>query len=107
MKKLMMIQLGIAFSMLVMGGAWAQTESNEQDKGRPPRHGPPPAEALSICEGQSDGAACKFVTPHGDEVSGICENTPQGDFFACKPDRPPHRRDGRRQMDPPPTEDLQ
>lgn len=109
MKKLTIILLAIAFSIPVMKGAWAQAESDAQGKGRPPRHGPPPAEAISVCAGQSEGATCSFVAPHGDKVNGVCENTPQGDYFACKPDRPPHRKggSGQQRKDPPSPADTQ
>jgi hypothetical protein len=44
----------------------------------------PPQEAISICEGQSEGSTCTLNTPRG-EMSGTCSTTPDGKYFACKP----------------------
>jgi hypothetical protein len=46
----------------------------------------PPQEAISVCEGQSEGATCEMTTPRGESVSGTCTNTPDGKYFACKPE---------------------
>ena len=56
----------------------------------------PPQEAISICEGKSDGDTCTVKTPRGDTLEGTCSNTPDNKYFACKPNnmnnnRPPKR----------------
>lgn len=45
----------------------------------------PPAEAISICEGQSEGDSCSMTTPRGDTMEGTCKNTPDGKYFVCMP----------------------
>lgn len=52
-------------------------------------HGPPP-EAYTACEGKSAGDTAEFVSPHGDTVTGTCEQ--QGDRLVLHPDNPPDRR---------------
>jgi hypothetical protein len=51
-------------------------------------HGPPP-EAFAACEGKIVGDTAEFISPHGDAVTGTCEQ--QGDRLVLRPDRPrPH-----------------
>jgi len=52
----------------------------------------PPQEAISACANQSEGASCSMKSPKGDTVEGTCSNTPDGKYFACKPNNPPQRR---------------
>jgi hypothetical protein len=57
--------------------------------GGPPGGGPPhrpPPEALDACSGKSDGDACGFTSPRGDQISGSCR-TPPGSGLACVPAR--------------------
>lgn len=55
------------------------------------RRGPPP-EAISACNGQSEGASCSFTGPPG-AISGTCRRVPEGSF-ACVPTNPPPRGNG-------------
>lgn len=48
------------------------------------RQGPPP-EAYSACEGKNVGDTAEFVSPHGDTVTGTCEQF--GDQLALRPER--------------------
>lgn len=45
----------------------------------------PPKEAISACEGQSEGNECSMSTPRGDTLEGTCKNTPDDKYFACMP----------------------
>lgn len=47
----------------------------------------PPPEAYTACEGKSDGDTAEFVSPHGDTVTGTCEQ--EGDRLVLRPDTPP------------------
>lgn len=54
----------------------------------------PPQEAISACEGKSEGTTCSVTTPRGDTLSGTCKNTPDDKYFVCMPEnmsngRPP------------------
>ena len=49
-------------------------------------HGPPP-EAYTACEGKSEGDTASFESPHGDTVTGTCEQ--DGDRLVLRPDNPP------------------
>jgi hypothetical protein len=56
--------------------------------GPPPGKGPggprqPPPEALAACNGLADGAQCRFTSPRGDAISGVCRS-PAGEL-ACVP----------------------
>ncbi|MEA2050423.1 MAG: hypothetical protein U9O56_06820 [Campylobacterota bacterium] len=46
----------------------------------------PPQEAITICENKSSGDSCTMQSPRGDTVEGTCEDTPDGNYFACKPE---------------------
>jgi hypothetical protein len=49
-------------------------------------HGPPP-EAYTACEGKSVGDTAEFESPHGDTLTGKCEE--DGDRLVLRPDNPP------------------
>lgn len=49
----------------------------------------PPQEAITICEGKNSGDSCSITSPRGDSINGTCEDTPDGKYFACKPE---HKR---------------
>ena len=49
-------------------------------------HGPPP-EAYTACESKNAGDTAEFVSPHGDTVTGTCEQ--DGDRLVLRPDTPP------------------
>ncbi len=59
--------------------------------GKPQRGGTPPQEAISACQNKDKGTSCSVETPRGDTLKGTCENTPDGKYFACKPDN--HREE--------------
>jgi len=64
-------------------------DASSQETGKR-RHGPPP-EAYTACEDKNAGDTAEFVSPHGDTVTGTCEQ--EGDRLVLRPDNPP---DGRR-----------
>lgn len=47
-------------------------------------HGPPP-EAYTACEGKNVGEEAQFVNPHGETVTGTCEQ--ENDRLVLRPDR--------------------
>ena len=51
------------------------------------RHQGPPPEAYTACEDKSAGDTAEFVSPHGDTVTGVCEQ--EGDRMVLRPDNPP------------------
>lgn len=86
--------LGFSFSVI----AEAQRPSGPPPDGPP---GPPP-EALAACSGKTQGAACSFKTPRGDQMNGTCALPPapggRGEAGAtpalsCRPANPPPRPD--------------
>ncbi len=59
------------------------------------RHHAPPPEAYTACEGKISGDSAEFVSPHGDTVTGTCEQ--EGDLLVLRPDQgqspePPEQR---------------
>lgn len=71
--------LGICTSIAFGSGA---------EKPRPRgRHNGPPPEAYTACENKNAGDTAEFVSPHGDTVTGTCEQ--QGDRLVLRPDNPP------------------
>ena len=55
--------------------------------GKPPRggNGQPPKEAIEACVGEEEGTTCTVETPRGDTLEGTCQDTPNKQHFACKP----------------------
>lgn len=73
------------------GGESTQNDMGQGQNGRQSmrRRGPPP-QATEACQGKNAQAACSFVTPRGDTISGTCRRLPDNKF-ACVPAnrRPP------------------
>jgi len=67
--------------------AFGNDASSQETRKR--RHGPPP-EAYTACEGKNAGDTAEFVSPHGDTVTGTCEQ--EGDRIVLRPDNPPGGR---------------
>ena len=67
-------------------GTFANDSVARNSGRRPP--GPPP-EAYTACEGKSAGDKAEFVSPHGDTVTGTCEES--GGRLVLRPDNPPPR----------------
>ena len=76
----------VLLAMFVLSGSMGNevTAQAGRDGGRP--QGPPP-EAFTACEGKSVGDSAEFVNPHGDTVTGTCQQ--QGDRLVLIPDGPP------------------
>lgn len=70
-----------------------ENEASARGAGR--RHQGPPPEAYTTCEGKSEGDTAEFESPHGDTVTGICEQ--QGDRLVLRPDNPPRGSSGGRE----------
>jgi hypothetical protein len=62
-------------------------DTTSQKPGR--RHHGPPPEAYTACKDKNVGDRAEFVSPHGDTVTGTCEQ--QGDRLVLRPDNPPKR----------------
>lgn len=67
--------------------AFGNDASSQETRRR--HHGPPP-EAYTACEGKNAGDTAEFVSPHGDTVTGTCEQ--EGDRLVLRPDTPPGGR---------------
>lgn len=65
------------------------TISYAQERGQ--GRGVPPKEAIEICKNKKIGSECKFSTPRGDKLSGICQNTPDNKYFVCMPEGGPKK----------------
>ena len=55
-------------------------------------HQGPPPEAYAACEGKESGDQADFTSPHGDTVTGTCEQ--EGNRLVLRPDHRPERRKG-------------
>jgi hypothetical protein len=69
------------FCALGSPGSDALAQANKR------RHHRPPPEAYTACEGRSVGDTAEFETPHGEIVSGTCEE--DGDTLVLRPENPP------------------
>ena len=67
--------------------AFGNEASSQETRRR--HHGPPP-EAYTACEGKNAGDTAEFVSPHGDTVTGTCEQVE--DRLVLRPDNPPGGR---------------
>ena len=70
------------------------SDSSHEEKGR--RHHGPPPEAYTACEGKDVGDTAEFISPHGDTITGTCEQ--EGDQLVLRPDNPPRRGSKGRRM---------
>jgi hypothetical protein len=70
--------------VFIASGSVANTAFAQQNQRRP--QGPPP-EAYTACEGLSAGDTAEFESPHGDTITGTCEE--EGDRLVLRPDNPP------------------
>ena len=75
--------LGILITVIGFGN-----DAFSQETGRRP-NGPPP-EAYTACEDKNAGDTAEFLSPHGDTVTGTCEQ--DGDRLVLRPDNPPGGR---------------
>lgn len=50
-----------------------------------PGQGQPPQQALTACEGQTQGASCSFTQPNGNTINGSCIVPPNQSALACAP----------------------
>ncbi|WP_019617010.1 hypothetical protein [Psychromonas ossibalaenae] len=95
---IMLISLAAASLLMTLSPAQAQTtaadnseqvtqeSNNRKPKSKGPQTGKPPQTAIDACLQQTATAQCSFQGPKEIE-SGVCENTPDKQYFACKPDR--------------------
>jgi len=86
---MVIVLLGILAAVNAFGN-----EPASRQKGR--RHQGPPPEAYTACEGKNAGDTAEFVSPHGDTVTGTCEQV--GDRLVLRPDNPPGKDSERRPM---------
>ncbi len=57
--------------------------------GRANAHGTPPQEAIDACADKAVGDVCSVVTPKGDSVEGTCDQPPDSETIACRPNNFP------------------
>ncbi|MCP4410985.1 MAG: hypothetical protein GY808_00190 [Gammaproteobacteria bacterium] len=51
-----------------------------------PKAGKPPEEAITVCFNKAEKTQCEFSSHKGTEI-GLCETTPDQQYFACNPKR--------------------
>lgn len=78
-------KLSIILVLLTVCTLHAYAKNGPSKNGRGQRQGPPP-EAYTACEDKSAGDTAEFVSPHGDTVTGTCEEV--DDKLVLKPDNP-------------------
>src|SRR5437016_493265 len=88
----------MVIALLLAGPVYAQNNppSGDEPQGqgtqgehKPRHHRVPPKAAINACSGKSEGDACQFTTPRGKAISGMCHNTRDKKYFACRPKRGP------------------
>ena len=62
----------------------AQSQNNLPQPGQNLRQGPPP-QALDACADQTQGSACSFSLPNGNQINGSCVTPPNTTELACAP----------------------
>ncbi|MFH2093273.1 MAG: hypothetical protein ABIJ31_13000 [Pseudomonadota bacterium] len=80
----------IIATIVILGICVAIAFGSDTEERRPRggQNGPPP-EAYTACENKNEGDTSEFISPHGDTVTGTCEQ--QGDRLVLRPDNPPPR----------------
>lgn len=99
----------VATTSLTAQSSSSSSEQGIDDHQPPPGppHGPPP-EAYTACDGKCAGEKSQFTGPHGETITGTCEQ--EGDRLVLRPDHPPKRPDSDEETDdndnwPPPRQD--
>jgi len=87
-KKIIMVMGLLGIYVAVASGSDSETR-----RSRGGHQGPPP-EAYTACECKEAGDTAQFESPHGDIVTGICEE--EGDRLVLRPDNPPRNGSGDR-----------
>ena len=80
----------IVITMLVIFIAVMPFGSNASSQETRRRHHGPPPEAYTACEDKNAGDTAEFASPHGDTVTGTCEQ--EGDRLVLRPDNLPGGR---------------
>ena len=84
-------------TLVILGICTAIAFGSNTEKRRPMGgHNGPPPEAYTACENKTAGDKAEFVSPHGDTVTGTCEQ--EGDRLVLRPDNPPEGASGGRKL---------
>ncbi|MCH9813284.1 MAG: hypothetical protein K0U47_05000 [Epsilonproteobacteria bacterium] len=78
----------IIFLLSVIGTLFSFANERQGERGGHNRQ--PPQEAISVCQGEVQEAACQITTVNSNIVEGHCKNTPDNKYFACIPNH--HRQ---------------
>lgn len=74
--------LGMVLVVLFfVGNSYAQDAT---DSGGEHRHHGPSQAAIDACSGKSEGDACNYTNLKGEDKSGSCTNTKDGQTLFCK-----------------------
>ncbi len=93
-------KFGLMFILLALTQVTA-CAGKEAPRGHGPGHHGPPPEAIEACKGHAEGDKVTFITPRGDEVTGICRKMPEK--LIAVPEGTPFGKPGK---DCPPDKEL-
>ena len=83
--------IGAALAVLVLAGTSYAQESTDQGNssqgqgsGEGHSHRPPSQAAIDACSGKPVGDTCDYTNAKGDDKTGTCANTSDGQTLFCK-----------------------
>jgi hypothetical protein len=81
---------GVILAILFLAGTSFAQESSEQGQGAGGEHShrAPSQAAIDACSGKAVGDTCEYTNAKGEDKTGACANTSDGQTLFCKRNRP-------------------
>jgi hypothetical protein len=82
--------IGAILAILFLAGTSFAQESSEQSQGSGGEHShrAPSQAAIDACSGKAVGDTCDYTNSKGEDKTGACANTSDGQTLFCKRSRP-------------------
>ena len=82
--------IGAILAVLFFAGTSFAQESSEQGQGAGGEHShrAPSQAAIDACSGKAVGDTCEYTNAKGEDKTGACANTSDGQALFCKRNRP-------------------
>jgi len=76
--------IGAVLAVLFLASTSFAQESSEQGQGGEHSHRAPSQAAIDACSGKAVGDACEYTNSRGEDKTGACANTSDGQTLFCK-----------------------
>ena len=76
--------IGAVLAVLFLASTSFAQESSEQGQGGEHSHRAPSQAAIDACSGKAVGDTCEYTNSRGEDKTGACANTSDGQTLFCK-----------------------